>query len=203
MKDLLAAAAGRGGRRAEGRAVRSPSIPPPRVASAPEDTHGAHHGQGRLCGAGGGRAGRSRARPMKGDALASAAGHPRQVPGEHPGRPAAGRDRGEPAGRRGRVPPGPTSGGHPGRRHHPGGRGSAGGRARLAARGGRLRRPCGAPAACGWPPRAALRSILEEVSVADIAEGTRLPSIGAGPRRPPDALVPPLRQQAYDKGHTA
>ncbi|CAA9490824.1 MAG: Predicted transcriptional regulator of sulfate adenylyltransferase, Rrf2 family, partial [uncultured Solirubrobacteraceae bacterium] len=104
--------------------------------------------QGRLCRPGDGAARRVSGRRLhegRGDRLG--AGDPREVPREHPGRPAPRGPGPLPARGGGRLPPGPAGrGGHRGRRH-PGGGGPAGLHPRPAPRGGPLPGRRGAAAA--------------------------------------------------------
>ena len=89
---------------------------------------------------------------MKGDAVATRAGHPGPLPREHPRRAAAIRDRRQPARLRRRLLARPARRRGVGRRHHPRRRGTAGRRARHAAGGGRrTTAPPPSCSGCGSP----------------------------------------------------
>ena len=124
-------------------------------------------------------------RPVTAESLAQAPGPAGEIPREHPQRHASGRPAAQPAGGRGRLPAVP-----PGRRHHRG-RGDPPAR-RPAGRGPRAsgrRRPSYEGSAehlqYVWVAvRASLRSVLEQVTIADIVAGDLPRSVREADHRP-------------------
>ena len=106
------------------------------------------------------------------------AGHPAGVPRRHPPQPAQRRPRRQPARRRRRLAPGPAGGRDQRGRDHPRGRRTAGRRAGHPPPRARRRRRARTRWCSLWvATRVALRSVLDEVTVAHLAAGKLPPKV--------------------------